>query len=269
MASKNQRSKQSGRKGRAVQVKQPKPWGLILTFSGVGVVAVGLIVTAALVVWERSQPLEGITSFYGEYENYEGVSQALGDGDVTEEDLEHPWVVQQNHVDGVEGWDGTLPTYEVNPPAGGNHLSQWQTCTGIVYSDPIVDGNAVHSMEHGAVWLTYDPELVDEAGVAELASKIEGRDYTLMSPYPGQGVEVSLQSWGNQYQTGDISDPKIDEYLTFYIQNGDFAAEMNATCQGGVATTTADAPAGQPTEEELAEMLEEMETGTEGEGDTE
>jgi hypothetical protein len=228
----------NARKGRAVQVKQPKPWGLILTFSGVGVVALGLIGAAVFVVWDRSQPPEGITDFYGEYASYSEISDALQDGDITEEDLDNPWVVQQTHVDSEDPM--AVPEYEITPPAGGNHLGQWQTCTGSVYDAPIVDGNAVHSLEHGAVWLTYDPALVDGNGVKQLASMIEGRDYTLMSPYPEQGAAVSIQAWGVQYQTDDVDDPKIDEFLGFYIQNAHNTAEPNATCSGGVSTTTAD-----------------------------
>ncbi|HLU27554.1 MAG TPA: DUF3105 domain-containing protein [Glycomyces sp.] len=183
-----------------------------------------------------STEIEGVENFYGEYRDYATVMGAIEDGAVVAEDLEHPWVAQQDHVDAVGNWDGTMPVYELSPPAGGDHLSVWQTCTGSVYTEPIVDGHAVHSLEHGAVWLTYDPELVDAAEVAALAAKIEGRDYSLMSPYPGQGVPVSLQSWGNRYQTEDPADPDIDAYLDAYILNGAFNPEMNATCAGGVSS---------------------------------
>ncbi|THV28662.1 DUF3105 domain-containing protein [Glycomyces paridis] len=237
------KSSQAARKGRAVQVKQPKPWGLILTFSAVGVVALGLIGAAVFVVWDRSQPPEGVTTFYGEYANYSEVRDALADGEITEDDLEYPWVMQQTHVDNDD--PAAVPTYEIAPPAGGDHLGAWQTCTGSVYAAAIADGNAVHSLEHGAVWLTYDPALVDGDGIDQLAAKIEGRDYSLMSPYADQGVAVSMQAWGVQYQTDDLNDPLIDEFLDFYIQNADNSAEANATCTGGVATTAADqAPTG-------------------------
>ncbi|GAA2303514.1 hypothetical protein GCM10009853_070480 [Glycomyces scopariae] len=233
------------RKGRAVQVKQPKPWGMILTFAGVGVVALGLIGAAVFVVWDRSQPPAGVTDYYGQYANYSEVSAALSDGDITEDDLEHPWVVQQTHVDGDEDTANDTPVYETVPPTGGNHLGQWQTCTGSVYAAAIVDGNAVHSLEHGAVWLTYDPALVDGDGIAKLSEKINGRDYSLMSPYPELGTAVSIQAWGVQYQTEDLDDPKLDEFLDFYIQNADNTAEANAVCSGGVSSTVEDA--GMPT----------------------
>ncbi len=181
--------------------------------------------------------MEGVESFYGEYGDYVTVMAAIQDGKTTAEELEYPFVVQQEHVDSLGTWDGKNPVYDLTPPAGGNHLSVWQTCNGSVYDGPIVDGNGVHSMEHGAVWLTYDPELVDQAAVDALALLIGARDYSLMSPYPGQGVAVSMQSWGNRYQTEDPADPKIGEYLDTYVLNERFNPEPNATCSGGVTTT--------------------------------
>ncbi len=222
---------------------------------------------------QASPEVEGVETFYGEYGDYAGTMAAIADGEVAAEDLDHPWVAQQGHVDTVSGWDGTMPVYELTPPAGGDHLSMWQACTGVVYAAPIVDGNAVHSLEHGAVWLTYDPELVDPPHVAALAEKIEGRDYSLMSPYPGQGVPVSLQSWGNRYQTEDPADPNIDAYLDAYILNEAFNPEINATCSGGV-TTDAESAGGTGAEfgldpgtaedlEELQGLLDELEGLTE------
>jgi hypothetical protein len=181
--------------------------------------------------------LEGVEHFYGEYGDYVTVTTAMQNGEVTAEELEHPFVVEQDHVDVAPGWDGEHPVYDLTPPAGGHHLSVWQTCTGSVYPAPVVDGNAVHSMEHGAVWLTYDPELVDQARIEALGLLIQGRDYSLMSPYPGQGVAVSLQSWGNRYQTEDPADPMIEDYLDTYILNERFNPETMATCSGGVSTT--------------------------------
>ncbi|MCC3764993.1 DUF3105 domain-containing protein [Glycomyces sp. TRM65418] len=184
--------------------------------------------------------LDGVEHFYGEYGDYVTVKTAVQNGETTIDELEHPFVMQQDHVDAAAGWDGENPVYEMTPPAGGHHLSAWQTCTGSVYPAPIVDGNAVHSMEHGAVWLTYDPELVDQAQIDALGLLIQGRDYSLMSPYPGQGVAVSLQSWGNRYQTDDPADATIEAYLDAYVLNERFNPEAMATCSGGVSTTVDD-----------------------------
>jgi hypothetical protein len=194
------------------------------------------------VTTEQQAPvdIEGVENFYGEYGDYATVMAAIQAGEITAEELEHPFVAQQDHVDIATGWDGQPPVYDLKPPVGGNHLSVWQTCTGSVYDAPLVDGHAVHSMEHGAVWLTYDPALVEPASVEALALLIQNRDYALMSPYPGQGVAVSLQSWGNRYQTDDPADQAIEAYLDQYILNDRFNPEPMATCAGGVNTTIED-----------------------------
>ena len=46
------------------------------------------------------------------------------------------------------------------PPPGGVHAPTWQNCG--IYREPIEARFAVHSLEHGAVWLTYDAELPED-----------------------------------------------------------------------------------------------------------
>ena len=45
--------------------------------------------------------------------------------------------------------------YPQTPPVGGPHNPIWQNCG--FYSKPVRNEHAVHSMEHGAVWITYSP----------------------------------------------------------------------------------------------------------------
>jgi hypothetical protein len=85
--------------------------------------------------------------------------------------------------------------YAENPPAGGAHNPLWQNCG--VYDQPLYNEYAVHSLEHGAVWITYRPDL-DAAGVAQLKTLVEGRSYTLLSPYDGMDTPVAASAWGAQ-----------------------------------------------------------------------
>ncbi|MCP5095041.1 MAG: DUF3105 domain-containing protein [Chloroflexi bacterium] len=67
------------------------------------------------------------------------------------------------------------------PPVGGEHLDIWQNCG--IYIESVDPGNAVHSMEHGAVWITYQPDLpADE--IIELQDLVRGQPFLLLSPYP-------------------------------------------------------------------------------------
>jgi hypothetical protein len=110
-----------------------------------------------------------------------------------------------------------------------------------VYAEPIANEHAVHSLEHGAVWITYKQGLPADQ-VAVLQKKVAGRDYTFMSPYPGLDKSVSVQVWGFQLKTDDVNDKRIDEFIkdTRLVA----ALEAGIPCTGGNTTTgpvTADA----------------------------
>lgn len=114
------------------------------------------------------------------------------------------------------------------PPAGGFHANNWQNCG--IYDAPINSANAVHSLEHGAVWLTYNPDLpADE--VEELKDYARGQSYVLMSPFPNQISPVVLSAWGLQLQLDSVSDRRIQTFLERYIQ-GPQTPELGATCGG-------------------------------------
>lgn len=54
---------------------------------------------------------------------------------------------------------GTNPTYTVNPPSGGDHLSR-ATPPGVYAGLNVVpDGHLVHALEHGYVIIWYRPDL--------------------------------------------------------------------------------------------------------------
>ena len=73
--------------------------------------------------------------------------------------------------------------YEESPPVGGPHSGTWQNCG--IYEAPINNENGVHSLEHGAVWITYDPSLPQED--IDTLNALDD-NYMLVSPYPGLAV---------------------------------------------------------------------------------
>ena len=131
------------------------------------------------------------------------------------------------------GHDNSLvyPTQSV-PPVGGTHHDQWQVCG--IYNEPVAAENAVHSMEHGAVWVTYDPELSAD-DIADLKSIVRGDNFVLTSPYPGLRSPVVLTAWGLQLEVDSVSDRRIEQFIDRY-QVGPQTPERGATCgpgQGG------------------------------------
>jgi hypothetical protein len=125
-------------------------------------------------------------------------------------------------------------TYEDTglPPVGGIHSGIWQNCG--IYDQPIETKNAVHSMEHGAVWIAYQPELPTDE-VAELQDAARGEPYVLLSPYPGLESPVVLTAWGIQLTVDSAGDGRIADFIERY-QLGPQTPELGASCQDGTGT---------------------------------
>ncbi|MFE9094330.1 DUF3105 domain-containing protein [Streptomyces sp. NPDC007264] len=141
--------------------------------------------------------------------------------------------------DGVRIWSGKLSRthvgtavdYPMRPPVGGNHNPVWLNCNGNVYTEPVKDENAVHSLEHGAVWVTYSGK-ASKADVQALAAKVRKTPYTLMSPYENQKDPITLSAWGHQLGVKSAADPGVDAFLATYVQ-GSQTPEPGASCTGG------------------------------------
>jgi hypothetical protein len=204
-----------------VRVAQTRNWGPILLYVATGVVAIAII---GIGVWpviqenmkgtwrEQAAAIPGIL-------NYMDPESDVYDAMYTQR-ASHP--------------SGDL-TYPVSPAVGGNHNIRWQRCMGDVYTAEIAEEHAVHSLEHGAVWVTYSPDLPQDQ-IDKLADKVEGRDYTMMSPYPGLDAKVSLQAWGYQLKVDSVDDPRIDEFINVLRHNA--TQEEGATCGGGITDTS-------------------------------
>lgn len=117
-------------------------------------------------------------------------------------------------------------TYAQSPPFGGAHSPVPLNCG--VYSVPVPNENAVHSLEHGAVWLTYR-DGVDPAPLAALTSV--DTSYTLVSPYPTQSAPVVASTWGLQLAVDSPTDPRLRQFVETYVANG-LGGEQGARCAG-------------------------------------
>jgi hypothetical protein len=199
------RSGKGGRTRPPVNVVAPqRPWGLIAAAVAVVVFAVAVIGYAVVKVnaanankVESIDEIEGITT--AEYE-------------------------AGQHV-------GTTVEYAESPPIGGEHDPVWADCTGTVYDVDIRHENAVHSLEHGAVWITYNPDEVSPADVAKLAELVDGVSGRMLSPYVGLDSPISLQSWNHQLKVDSVDDPRIEQFADFLTRNPDYHPEVGASCE--------------------------------------
>ena len=198
----------SSRRSAPVKVQQPKPWGVIAGSAALGVALVAVLVYAVMnqgggvseLVRDPDNAIEGIT--------------------VADEDA-----LTANHVPGAVD-------YPQNPPPGGDHNSAPQTCD--VYTEPIAPEHVLHSLEHGAVWVTYN-DAASEEDISTLERQVRGDSHRLMSPLPDQDSPIVLTAWGRTLEVDSSEDERVGQFLDAYT-SGPQAPERGAAC-AGVTTT--------------------------------
>jgi hypothetical protein len=132
-------------------------------------------------------------------------------------------VPSRNHVQGHV-------TYPQTPPVGGDHNPVWMNCG--VYSQPVVTEDAVHSMEHGAVWIVYRPNL-PRTQVDALVKLARGQPYVLLSPWTDTNIPAPIvaSAWGLQLKADTAADPAVAAFVRMYA-GGPQAPEPGAPCSG-------------------------------------
>ena len=133
------------------------------------------------------------------------------------------YIQSREHVEGVLG-------YGYEPPVGGYHNPVWQNCG--FYDRRVRDEYAVHSMEHGAVWITYEVGLPQEQkdALRQLASE---QPYVLASLYPRLPAPVVATAWGYQLQLEGTDDPRLQQFVDAF-QQGPQTPEPGEPCTDGI-----------------------------------
>lgn len=148
---------------------------------------------------------------------------------LTEPEVEGAIFVEREPA-GAHDVDAVIESGDL-PPTGGLHSPVWQNCG--IYTEPVDNANAVHSLEHGAVWITYQPELSADQ-VELLQDMVRGQSHLLLSPYPGQRSEVVLTAWDVQLELDFASDERIEEFIDKYRNTR--GPEPGASCSNGTGT---------------------------------
>ena len=139
------------------------------------------------------------------------------------EEVEYLVITSREHTD--ENVD-----YPTIPPAGGNHLGIWHTCG--IYKVELLDEAAVHSLEHGAVWVTYKPEIAKEE-IIKLTTMLSSRSKILLSPHPEQISPIVATAWGRRLEIESSNDLRLEKFVDFF-EDGEAAPEAGITCDRGI-----------------------------------
>jgi hypothetical protein len=138
-----------------------------------------------------------------------------------------------NHVPGPV-------TYSVTPPVGGDHNGNWMNCG--VYAQPVPSERAVHNLEHGAVWITYQPSLpraeVNQLRSFESSQSVVagGSRFIDVTPYPGLPAPIVASSWGFQLRLTSPTDPRLQQFVNKFRVSQQYTPEYGSPCTGGLGT---------------------------------
>lgn len=185
----------SRKEQRRQQREQEQRMKLLRLWGPIAIVVIGFIVFAAIRI-AGQQDMEGVT-----------VVQTAPGGD--------------HDSDLVIDFGGL-------PPMGGPHNPVWQNCG--IYDTAVAAQYAIHSMEHGAVWVTYNPD-IDLEEISALQDMARGDNYLLLAPYPDQSSPIALTVWDRQLTVDSASDGRIEEFVTTYRRAR--GPERSAACSNG------------------------------------
>ncbi|MFC9965832.1 MULTISPECIES: DUF3105 domain-containing protein [Nocardia] len=222
-AGKSSPSRKPG-KGKLPHKKREVPWGLL----GGGVVIVALIGLLAYSIVPKYMDQAAIREAQTDLSEWAPSEQNQDPAAKIE------GVVKQEYPAALHVTETQRVAYDKSPAYGGPHDVAWANCTGTVYAKPIRMENAVHSLEHGAVWITYNPDKVDAAGVEKLSNFVKDRPYTMMSPYPALDTPIALQSWGHQLKLDSAEDARIKQFISALRTNPYAHPEVGASCSNPI-----------------------------------
>ncbi|MFF2088478.1 DUF3105 domain-containing protein [Nocardia sp. NPDC058176] len=222
-AGKSSPSRKPG-KGKLPGKKRETPWALI----GAGVAIVALIGLLAYSLVPKYLDQAAIREAQTDLKEWVPTAENQDPSEKID------GVVKQEYPAGLHVTAEQRVAYDKTPAFGGPHDAAWANCTGTVYAKPIRMENAVHSLEHGAVWITYNPDKLDAAGVETLSNYVKGRQYSLMSPYPGLDSPISLQTWGHQLKLDSADDGRIKQFISALRENPYAYPEVGASCSNPI-----------------------------------
>lgn len=107
------------------------------------------------------------------------------------------------------------------PPYGGPHDGYTLPCG--IYDAPVRIEQAVHSMEHGAVAIWWDPANTSTDEVEQLYQiarrHLEAGDFTILAPLSGISSKIVLASWGERMTLDNVEENTIDQYFSTFKHN--------------------------------------------------
>lgn len=115
---------------------------------------------------------------------------------------------------------GTLapPQYNSVPPTSGTHSPFWAQCG--IYLQAIPDIVQVHSLEHGAVLIQYNPD-IDPADISALEEFArEQGSHVVVAPNPAVVPYIALTAWTVRLEMSTLDLAAVERFWLDYANEG-------------------------------------------------
>lgn len=184
---------------RLAEQKQDRRDALRRRLGAVGLVAVVLAVVSLVVFLDRRGDAQ--------------LRSALTAGSCSVDDKSDPTAGPgANHV--------ASPTFQVNPPAGGNHLAS--VARGGVFAGPSVpaDGLLVHALEHGYIVVWHEPDLsaAQRSQLEEFEAAHDGD--VIVAERADMPTSVAATAWNQRLLCDDVETGVLSRFLDEYLGKG-------------------------------------------------
>jgi hypothetical protein len=225
----NYQASSKKRKTSAQVMKQGTPWGTIVAVAVVVVLAASVFGFALYKQSQKNAAANAVTAAQSTYKTI--WDQWAPSSSNTDPSKKITGITIVSYPAGQHVQANQRVAYTSFPPFGGAHDQYWATCSGgYVYKVAVRNENMVHALEHGAVWIAYNPTLVTGANLQKLVDRVQGHDGMMLSPYPNLDHAVSIQSWGHQVRVDSVTDVRIDEFIGALLKNPNTYPEVGASC---------------------------------------
>ncbi len=120
---------------------------------------------------------------------------------------EYP-IVSRDHI----AVGATHPPYNSNPPTSGAHYEDpapWG-----VKTEQLPDETLIHNLEHGGIWISYQPQNTDPATIqklTDLASRYKSK--VVLEPRPEDDKPIALASWGRLLTLDTYDETVIKDFI--------------------------------------------------------
>ena len=110
------------------------------------------------------------------------------------------------------------PPYNSNPPTSGWHWPQ--PANWGAYDSTIPDEQLIHNLEHGGIWISYKPGMVDQDTVNKLKDFANRYPLIIVEPREANTSAISLAAWTRLQNLDAYDERAILEFIDAFHNEG-------------------------------------------------